>query len=83
MRAPEHDAAHWRRTRNLAMAVLVLWSIAGLGIYWIVLPLGGSAAGVPASYWYAAQCALIFFVLLAFYTNWRQDRIDRTFGERD
>ena len=87
MRAPELDAAHWRMTRNLAIGVLVVWSIAALGVYWAVLPLGaqeaGGAAGVPMGYWYAAQGALILFVLLAFYANWRQDGIDRTYGERD
>lgn len=83
MRAPEDDAAHWRRTRNLAIGVLVVWAIAGLGVYWAVLPLGNEGAGVPMGYWYAAQAALILFVVLGFYANWRQDGIDRTYGERD
>ena len=87
MQAPEIDAAHWRRTRNLAVSVLVIGLIAGLGIYWFVLPLGGgpaeTSAGMPMGYWYAAQGALILFVLLAFYLNWRQDGIDRDYGEDD
>lgn len=84
MQAPEADAAHWRKTRNLAVSVLVVALIAGLGIYWFVLPLDGAAAGATGmkpGAWYAAQGALILFVLLGFYLNWRQDGIDRDYGE--
>ena len=85
MQAPEIDAAHWRRTRSLAVSVLLIGLVAGLGIYWFVLPLGGGEmpAAMPMGYWYAAQGALILFVLLAFYLNWRQDGIDRDYGEDD
>lgn len=82
MQAPEIDAAHWRRTRNLAVSVLVVGLTAGLGIYWFVLPLNGGT-GMTLGYWYAAQGAVILFVLLAFYLNWRQDGIDREYGEDD
>lgn len=84
MQAPEFDAAHWRKTRNLALSVLVVALIAGLGIFWFVLPVGDAAAGggnMPPAAWYAAQGALILFVLLAFYLNWRQGGIDRDYGE--
>ena len=83
MRAPEAEAAHWRRSRNLALFVLVLWAIAGLGVHWAVLALGGAGPGLPTGYWYAAQGALILFVLLAFYLNGRQDGIDRKYGQGD
>ena len=90
MQAPEVDAAHWRKTRNLAVSVLAVGLIAGLCVFWYLLPLGGDAkmaSGAPATmrvaYWYAAQGVLILFVLLAFYLNWRQDGIDRDYGEDD
>ena len=83
MRAPEADAAHWRRTRNLAGFVLVVFAVAALGIFWAVLPLDAAGAAWPVGYWIAAQAALILFVLLGFYVNWRQDGIDRAYGERD
>ena len=84
MRAPEADAAHWRKTRNLAVLVLIVWAIAAVGVFWFVLPLGpAEGAGFPVGYWYAAQGALILFTLLGFYVNWRQDGIDRDWGERD
>ncbi len=61
--------------------------LAGLGVFWFALPPGGGgagmAAGMPASSWYAALGVLILFVLLAFYLNWRQDGIDRDYGEDD
>lgn len=84
MRAPEADAAHWRRTRNLAVAVLIVWAVGALGVFWALLPLQATAApGFATAYWYAAQASLLLFVLLGFYANWRQDGIDRAFGERD
>ena len=83
MRAPEADAAHWRRTRNLAVFVLVLWAVVAVGVFWAVLPLGGGADGVPAGYWYAAEAALILLAVLAFYQSWRQRGIDRRYGDED
>lgn len=79
--APEANAAHWRKTRNLTMLVLVLWAFFALVIHWFATPLNEIIfLGFPLGYYMAAQGSLIIFVVLIFYQNWRQDAIDNEFG---
>lgn len=81
LRAPEASAAHWRKTRNLTIFVLIVWAIFALGVHWFATPLNGiTFIGFPLGYYMAAQGSLIVFVLLIFYQNWRQDAIDSEFG---
>jgi putative solute:sodium symporter small subunit len=81
VQAPEARAAHWRRTRNLTLLVLIIWAIFALVIHWFATPLNEiTFIGFPLGYYMAAQGSLIIFVLLIFFQNWRQDAIDEEFG---
>ena len=72
---------HWERTRNLTVIVLVVWFVFSLLVHWFANSLNGvSFIGFPLGYYLAVQGSLIIFVLLIFYQNWRQDKIDSDAG---
>lgn len=74
-------AAHWSRTRNLTIVVLILWAIFALIVH---LFAGGlnemSFIGFPLGYYFAVQGSLAIFVILIFVHNRMQDRIDDEAG---
>ncbi len=73
--------AHWSKTRNLTIVVLVLWAIFALIVH---LFAGGlneiSFIGFPLGYYFAVQGSLAIFVILIFVHNKMQDRIDDEAG---
>lgn len=72
---------HWARTRNLTIIVLVIWFVFSLLVHWFAKGLNGvSFIGFPLGYYLAVQGSLIIFVLLIFYQNWQQDKIDNEAG---
>ena len=80
--SPESRAAHWSKTRNLTIFVLVVWAIFSLGVHWFADELNEiSFIGFPLGYYLAVQGSLAIFVLLIFFQNWRQDSIDEEFGQ--
>ena len=81
---PEVDADHWFRTRNLTIAILVLWALFGLGVHLFAAWLNTMTfLGFPLGYYMAAQGSLIVLVLLVFVHNWQQDEIDDDHGQDD
>ena len=74
-------ARHWERTRNLTIIVLAVWFVFSLLVHWFANSLNGvSFIGFPLGYYLAVQGSLIIFVLLIFYQNWQQDKIDSDAG---
>jgi putative solute:sodium symporter small subunit len=74
-------AQHWGRTRNLTIFVLVLWFIFSFVVHWFAKELNGSSfLGFPLGYYFAVQGSLAIFVVLIFFQNWRQDKIDDAAG---
>ena len=72
---------HWERTRNLTIIVLVIWFVFSLLVHWFANSLNGASfIGFPLGYYLAVQGSLIIFVLLIFFQNWQQDRIDEDAG---
>ena len=50
-------------------------------MHWFAKDLNGvSFIGFPLGYYLAVQGSLIIFVLLIFFQNWQQDRIDSDAG---
>ena len=77
----EQRTRHWERTRNLTILVLVVWFVFALLVHWFAKGLNGvSFIGFPLGYYLAVQGSLIVFVLLIFFQNWRQDKIDSDAG---
>ncbi len=73
--------AHWSRTRNLTIVVLILWAIFALIVHMFAGGLNGvSFIGFPLGYYFAVQGSLAIFVILIFVQNKMQDRIDDEAG---
>ena len=74
-------AEHWQKTRNLTIAVLVLWVIFAFVVHWFAKGLNASSfLGFPLGYYFAVQGSLVIFVLLIFGQNLMQDKIDADAG---
>ncbi|MEM7188892.1 MAG: DUF4212 domain-containing protein [Pseudomonadota bacterium] len=81
---PEADAAHWIKTRNLTVLVLVIWAVFSFVVHLFADFLNGyTFIGFPLGYYLAVQGSLAVFVLLIFFQNWRQDTIDDEYGQGD
>ncbi|NQV54558.1 MAG: DUF4212 domain-containing protein [Rhodospirillales bacterium] len=78
---PEVRAAHWAKTKNLTIIVLVLWFIFSFVVHWYADALNAfSFLGFPLGFYMAAQGSLIIFVVLIFWLANRQNKIDEEFG---
>ena len=74
-------ARHWGRTRNLTIVVLIVWFIFSFVVHWFAKDLNGTSfLGFPLGYYFAVQGSLAIFVVLIFFQNWRQDKIDDEAG---
>lgn len=72
---------HWTKSRNLTIGVLVVWFIFGYIIPWNAKGLNElSFLGFPLGYYFCVQGSLIVFVVLIFFQNWFQDKIDAEAG---
>lgn len=72
---------HWSRTRSLTILVLAIWFLFAFIIPWNAKALNEfSFLGFPLGYYFPVQGSLIVFVLLIFFQNWRQDKIDDEAG---
>lgn len=77
----EVRAAHWAKTKNLTITVLVIWFVFSIGVFWFADALNTiSFLGFPLGFYMAAQGSLIIFVVLIFYLAHRQNKIDEEFG---
>lgn len=74
-------ARHWTKTRNLTILVLVIWFIFSFVVHWFAKSLNSATfIGFPLGYYFAVQGSLAIFVILIFFQNWRQDKIDDEAG---
>lgn len=80
----EAKQAHWTKTRNLTILILVLWVIFGILVPWFAQSLNSMTfLGFPLGYYMCVQGSLIAFVLMIWFQNWRQDAIDDEYGVGD
>lgn len=78
---PEVRAAHWAKTKNLTITVLVLWFVFAVLVHWFANALNAiTFLGFPLGFYMAAQGSLIAFVVLIFWFAYRQNKIDEEFG---
>lgn len=72
---------HWSKTRNLTIFILILWVIFSFVLPWNAVPLNQyKFMDFPLGFYFTAQGSLIAFVVMIFFHNWMQDRIDDEFG---
>lgn len=73
--------AHWEKTKSLTIVTLVIWFIFAFGIHWFANALNSiSFFGWPLGFYMAAQGSLIVFVILIWWSAYRQEKIDEEFG---
>jgi putative solute:sodium symporter small subunit len=76
--------AHWTKTRNLTIIILILWVIFSFVVHWMAKGLNASSfLGFPLGYYMAVQGSLAVFVALIFIHNKMQDKIDDEAGLED
>jgi putative solute:sodium symporter small subunit len=72
---------HWRKTRNLTIAHLVVWFFFSFVIHWFAHDLSEVRFfGWPLGYYMAAQGSLIVFVVQLFLFSRQQHAIDVKHG---
>jgi putative solute:sodium symporter small subunit len=69
-------ARHWRRSRRLIAALLIVWAAVTFGVAAFARELAFEFFGWPFSFWVAAQGALGVYVLIVAVYNARMDRLD-------
>lgn len=73
---------HWQRSRNLTFLVLAIWFIFAIIVHIFAKGLNAvTFIGFPLGYYMAVQGSLIIFVLLIFFQNWQQDKIDDEYAQ--
>lgn len=72
---------HWQKTRNLTFLVLAIWFVFAFLLPWNAGSLNSmSFLGFPLGYYFCVQGSLIVFVVLIFFQNKMQDKIDDEAG---
>jgi putative solute:sodium symporter small subunit len=76
-------AWHWRRSRRLTAALLLLWLATSFGTVFYARELARlTLFGWPLSFYLAAQgAALVYLAIIGVYA-WRMRRLDRAFARR-
>ena len=75
------NKTHWEKTRSLTFIVLGIWFVFAFVVHWFASSLNEmSFMGFPLGYYMAVQGSLAIFVVLIFFLNWRQDKIDDEFN---
>lgn len=74
-------ARHWRRTRGLTAALLLVWFVVGFVVTWFARDLDFPFFGWPFSFWVAAQGGIILFVVLNAVYARRMARLDRRLAD--
>jgi putative solute:sodium symporter small subunit len=68
---------HWTKTRNLTLVVLALWVVFAILAPWFAKDLNAfTFLGFKLGYYMVVQGSLIAFVLMIWFQNMAQDKID-------
>lgn len=62
--APAAPPGYWQRNRRLIGALLLLWSAATFGVLFFARELSFQWLNWPFSFWFAAQGALVMYVVI-------------------
>jgi putative solute:sodium symporter small subunit len=74
---------HWRRNRQITVALLLLWTAVTFGLGYFAGDLRFDFFGWPFSFWAAAQGAPLVYVAIVWWYARAMDRIDRDAGFED
>ena len=73
-------AQHWRRTRVLTAALLLVWFGVSFVTVFFAAELRQRFFGWPLGFWIASQGALLVFLLVVVVYAWAMGRIDAASG---
>lgn len=83
MATPKQEA-HWSATRTLMIITMIIWFFFSILIFAFGVELNQfKLLGYPLAYYMTAQGSLLAFVILIFWSNSRQEKIDEEFGFSD
>lgn len=83
MASPKQEA-HWAATRSLMIITMSLWFFFSTVVFMFGEQINHiKFLGYPLAYYMTAQGSLLAFVIMIFWSNNRQEKIDREFGFSD
>ena len=83
MATPKQEA-HWQKTEGLMILTLVIWFFFSTVVFMFAADLNtASFLGYKLGYYMTAQGSMLAFIILIFWSNSRQEKIDREFGFSD
>jgi len=83
MASPKQEA-HWEATKSLMIITMLLWFFFGTVVFAFGEQINHiKVLGYPLAYYMTAQGSLVAFVVMIFWSNNRQEKIDREFGFSD
>jgi putative solute:sodium symporter small subunit len=69
-------AAHWRSTRRVTGALMLVWGTVTFGVAYNARTLAFDFFGWPFSFWVGAQGALLVYLVLVAVYAWAMRRLD-------
>jgi putative solute:sodium symporter small subunit len=82
--ATPKQQAHWSATKNLMIVTMIIWFFFSIVVFAFGTEINSiKFIGYPLAYYMTAQGSLLAFVILIFWTNSRQEKIDESFGFSD
>ena len=83
MATPKQEA-HWQKTKGLMYITLAIWFFFSTVVFMFAADLNtASFLGYKLGYYMTAQGSMLAFIILIFWSNNRQEKIDREFGFSD
>lgn len=83
MATPKQEA-HWQKTKGLMFITLAIWFFFSTVVFMFAADLNtASFLGYKLGYYMTAQGSMLAFIILIFWSNNRQEKIDREFGFSD
>lgn len=77
------ETVYWRKTRQLTLGLLGAWFAVTFLSAFFARDIDVVLFGWPFSFWFAAQGALLLFVLIVAIYAWRMERLDDEAGSAD
>jgi putative solute:sodium symporter small subunit len=83
MATPKQEA-HWQKTKGLMFITLAIWFFFSTVVFMFAADLNSTSfLGYKLGYYMTAQGSMLAFIILIFWSNNRQEKIDREFGFSD
>ena len=78
MSAQSDQHQHWKATKEVTLATLLIWVVVSFVINWLGETL--NSATFPGAYFMAGMGSQLVFVILVFWFAARQNHIDKKYG---